>query len=838
MSKQSGLISFWICFITVLCKTGWAQTRAQLPVSPVVRLEVMPSALMLDGAKARQRMLVNGIRRDGSVVDLTDAAQFASSDVQTVRVEAGTAFPVADGEATLTARANGLMTNVRVVAKNTRRPFRWSFENHVEAVLSRQGCNMGICHGGSSGKGGFKLSLRAYDPDADYQRLKHEGRGRRLNQLRPDDSLLLRKPSLILAHVGGLRIPRDSSDYRVLPEWIASGAPGPKSGTPQVVRLEVTPHERILPPNATQRLLVTAHFSDGHSEDVTHWAKFSSNEETLARVTESGRVTMRAYGEVAVTVWYLGKVTFARFIAPFPNRIDLAKYQKLARANFLDDNINRKLAQLRLWPSELCTDAEFVRRAFLDTIGVLPTPKETRDFSSAPSPLKRTRLIEQLLQRPEFVDRWATVWGDLLRVNRDLLGSKGMWNLHLYLRQCVMENRPWNHVVRELVTASGATGENGPVNFYRMGSRPEEFAETVSQAFLGIRVQCAHCHNHPHEKWTQSDYYRMANLFARVGKKGEGDEETIYAATEGNIDHPRLRRPLPPAAFDGPTLALEDTRDRREFLADWLTKPDNPYVARSVVNRVWKRFMGRGLVEPVDDMRMTNPASNEPLLDALTQDFIQHGFDLKHLMRTILTSRAYQLSSRPNGTNRNDDRFYSRCLPRRLTAEMLLDAICQVTGQPEKFAGLPLGIRAGALPDTRIASAFLDAFGRPARQVTCECERNPDPSVSQALTFINGKTLNEKINASPESALGRLLDSGKSDAAILEELTLAALSRLPSVAERNQIENALNSALHSAPSAVSGDGKAQPPNTRAIRAQVFGDLLWALLSGPEFQFNH
>lgn len=849
----------WLCALMMLTGSAWAQK----PVAPpVVRLEITPSAPTLDGAHARQRLLVTGVRQDGSVVDLTDMARVSAVSETTVRVEEGAVFPVADGTATVTAQVGKLSATAQVTTRNTRKPSPWSFENNVQSVFSRHGCNMGVCHGGSSGKGGFKLSLRAYDDAADYQRLRHEGRGRRLNLLRPDDSLILRKPSLGVAHVGGLRLPKDSPDYRLIRDWIAVGAPGPKSNTPQLVRLEVFPKERALSPGATQRLLVTAQFSDGRREDVTHWAKFNSNEETLAKVTESGQVTLHGYGESVVTVWYLGKVAFSRFLAPFPNRVDLTAYQKLPRGNFLDDHIYRKLAQLRLWPSELCTDGEFIRRAFLDTIGVLPTPEETRAFVADRSAQKREQLIETLLARPEFVDRWTTVWADLLRVNRDLLGSKGMWNLNLYLRQCVAENRPWNQVVREIVTASGGT-ENGPANFYRMGRRPEEFAETVSQAFLGIRVQCAHCHNHPHEKWTQSDYYRMANLFARVGRKGEDEEETIFTASEGNVEHPRLRRPLPPAAFDGPTLALDSTLDRREFLADWMAAPDNPYVARSVVNRVWKRFMGRGLVEPVDDMRLTNPASNEPLLDALTKDFIAHNFDLKHLMRTILRSRAYQLSSRPNATNRADDRFYSRCLPRRLTAEMLLDAISQVTGKQEKFPGLPAGTRAAALPDTRISSEFLDMFGRPARQVTCECERNADPSVSQALTFINGKTLNDKIMASG-GTLDKLLDSSKPDDALLTELYLSALSRSPSAAERALFLRTLTTALQKAPAAPSaaqegerekagnreqgignrekGKGESNPPMpataARAIRFQVFGDLLWALLSGPEFQFNH
>lgn len=814
-----------------------------------VRVELTPAKIAMNGIESRQQVLVTGYRRDGSVADLTDSARYAAPDAKVIRVDStGSLHPKGDGNALLTVTAAGLMAQAPATVREFHKPFAWSFENHVEAVLSKQGCNMGICHGAAAGKGGFRLSLRAFDPAADYDRLRYEARGRRLTLTSPADSLLVRKPSLAIAHYGGLRLPKGSLEYRVVTEWIAAGAPGVSKKTPKIVGVEVFPRERSLLPKATQRLMVTARFSDGHTEDVTQWAKYNSNEETIAGVDTTGKVNMQTCGETAISIYYLGKVAFSRLSVPYPSQVAAARYASLPRANFIDDRIYAKLAPLHLWPSPLCTDAEFVRRSTLDTIGLLPTLSETRAFLADRSPDKRTKWIESLLSRKEFADSWTYRWCDLLRVSRDTLGEKGMWSFYNWLHAAVYDNRPWDQVVREIVTAQGTASSCGPVNFYRMGSKPEEFAENVSQAFLGIRVQCAHCHNHPFEKWTQNDYFRMANLFARIGKKEKGDAETIFAAASGDVSHPKLGKPLPPAAFDGPVMALDAPGDRRAFLADWMTSPQNPYFARSFVNRVWKRFMGRGLVEPVDDMRLTNPASNEPLLAALTQDFVAHHFDMKHLMRTILESRAYQLSSAPNETNGKDDRFYSRCLPRRLPGEALLDAICQVTEQPEKFADLPQGTRAQALPDTRIASEFLDAFGRPPRQVTCECERNAEPSVAQALNLINAKTLNQKI-AAKGGLLDRLLDAKIPDATLLNELYLTCLCRPSSPAESKLVLHSLADALikpvtPTVAPVSSGSGSLQPtvkqnpPDARALRKQVFGDLLWALMSGPEFQFNH
>jgi hypothetical protein len=852
----------FILYAVVILTLGPAPAQAQSDAG-FRRIEVYPPSVSLVGREARQQILVTGIRADRSTLDLTDRATVESANPSVARLDSGVVRPVADGAAMVRVRAGGYTVTIPVRVRAMRAHFHWSFENHVESVFSKQGCNTGACHGALSGKGGFRLSLRAFDPDADYLRLRTEGRGRRIARTHPADSLLLRKPSLSVAHMGGLRLRRDSLEYRVVREWIAEGANGPSPAGAMLTGLDVYPADRTLPPSGSQRLLVTARFSDGHAEDVTRWARYSSNEEPIAKVDDTGRITMAGRGETAVTVWYLGRVAFARVRVPFntndPRRLDRIKkidtitskdlkvrtdrtgheITRVSRStrphlvnlvnpvkeSSIDALIDSKLTELGLVSSGPCSDGEFVRRAFLDCIGTLPEPEETRRFLADLDPSKRRRLIDSLLDRPEFVDFWAYRWSDLLRVNRDLIGGKAAAAMHAWLRQGVAENLGWDRVAYQLLTASGSTDTDGPASFYRMGTKPEEFAETVSQAFLGIRVQCAHCHNHPFEKWTQTDYYRMANVFARVGRKEVDGIETVFTASTGEVNHPRFGRPLAPAAFDGPALPLSSPLDRREYLAKWVIAPDNPYFSRAIVNRVWKQFMGRGLVEPVDDMRLTNPASNEPLLRAVTADLVHSGFDLKRLMRQIMLSRAYQCSSSANALNRADDRYYSHYLSRRLGAETLLDAVCQVTGAPEKFKGVPAGLRAVSLPDTRVASSFLDTFGRPARQVTCECERNMEPNMSQALHLINASTLNDKIIVT-NATLERLLASGPTTDALIDDLYLRCLCRRPTPSERRAVIDALFPAITNARDLVER------------RRQVFGDLLWALLGSPEFVYNH
>lgn len=771
--------------------------------NPVVSLKLEPASVTLDGPKSRHQILVTGVRKDGTVVDLTGKATYAAKTPKVVAVSpTGVVKPLADGAGIVLVSAEGKKTQLAATGKNVSRPFTWNFSNHVINVLSKAGCSMGACHGAAAGKNGFRLTLRGYDPDLDYERLLHESGGRRIQKYDPGNSLLLKKAVMAVPHAGGLRFKEDSLEYKVIAEWIATGMPGPKPDDPHLEKLDVFPNERVLSPDADQQLRVTATYSDGHTEDVTNWARYASNEEGVAKVDEAGKVHTEGVGETAVTVMYGNKVTFARVTIPFDNKVSVAQYKAVPRANYIDGLVLAKLEKLRILPSDLASDEEFLRRVYLDTIGTLPTAAEVRAFLGDKASDKRARVIDALLDRPEYVDFWTYKWGDLLRINRETLTEKGMWAFYRWLQEQVANNRPWDQLVYDVVTANGSNFVDGPSNFYRSSRTPEDLTETVSQAFLGIRVQCARCHNHPFEKWTQADYYKFANLLARVNRK-QGDHPqdlVITTAAGGDIAFPKTGKPLPPTPYDGQPMAADSGEDRRVYLADWLTSPKNPYFVQSIVNRVWRHFMGRGLIEPVDDLRATNPASNEPLMQALSKDLVEHKFDLKYLMRQILNSRTYQLTSKPRPENKKDDRQYSRYFVKRLTAEQLLDGICQVTGQPEKFAGLPAGYRAIQLPDTRVANYFLDVFGRPPRQITCDCERAQEPNMAQALHLINGAGVNQKISAQG-GLVDTLIKSNKKDPEIVEELYLTCFGRMPAKEEMDAALQTIEEAINPKPAA-------------------------------------
>ncbi|HVR72004.1 MAG TPA: DUF1549 domain-containing protein [Vicinamibacteria bacterium] len=706
-----------------------------------------------------------------------------------------------------------------------------SFRNHVIPILTKMGCNSGSCHGAASGKNGFKLTLRGYDPETDYLTLTRQAAGRRTNPLEPARSLLLLKPTRAVPHMGGRRFTVDSPEYRAIASWIAAGAPPPRESDARIRRLEVAPPRRTLADGERMRLTVRAHFSDGAVEDVTRWAAFSSGDQTVAAVDDTGLVEAQGHGETAVNVAYLSLVGHTRVAIPFPRAVDESVFADSPRHNFIDDLVVTKLRQLRLAPSPPASDAAFIRRAFLDAAGILPTPEERERFLGDPAPDKRARLVDALLERPEFVDYWAYKWSDVLLVSTRKLSRKNAQSFYGWIRAAVAANTPWDAFARELTTASGRSDEQGAVNYFLIHRNPIDLAENYTQAFLGVTITCARCHNHPLEKWTQKDYYGYANLFARVANKTDGGVSTVYSAAAGDLNlgqgssSPRVGRPLPPRPLDGIPLPAGSPRDRREYLADWLTSPANPLFARTVVNRVWGNFFGRGLVDPVDDLRATNPASNEELLAAVTRDFVGHGFDVKHLVRTIMGSAAYQRSSEASALNLDDDRYGSRYLARRLPAEVILDALSQVTGVPETFDGYAPGTRALQLPDTRVKSYFLTAFGRPERVVTSSGERQPDPSLTQALHAINGDTLNRKL-MSPEGSLARLVSAGASDQTVVRTLYLSALSREPTPEEQGAVADAM---------ARDAGGSGGSPENRRLALE---DVAWALLTSKEFLFNH
>jgi hypothetical protein len=794
------------------------------------KIVVLPPSVELTGPEARQQMIAEAALANHQE-DWTRTAEWSSSDPKIAAVdEHGLVHPVADGEAKITARAKGISATVAIRVKDSHAPFTWSFRNHVIPVMTKLACNQGACHGALAGKNGFKLSLRGYDPDADYDTLTRSAVGRRVSLTDPASSLIVAKPSFAIPHGGGKRFAKDSLEYRVVEEWIAAGAAPPSPNDAQIRGLEVFPPAAVLAPEAEQQIVVRARYSDGHSEDVTRWVKFSSSNEGVATVDDWGRVKMNGSGEAAITLYYSSRVLYSRLSVPFANEIAADAYDKFPRRNFIDELAVAKWKNLHLSPSKIAPDAEFLRRAYLDAIGVLPTSEDVENFLADTSPDKRAKLIDRLLQRDEFVDYWSYKWSDLLLVSSRRLNSTAMWAFYDWIRESVKQNKPWDKFAREIFLSSGSTRENGALNYFVLHKDPIELSENATQAFLGQRITCARCHNHPLEKWTQTQYYQMANLFARVGVKNGGmaGENIVFARVSGDVLHPKLARPLPPAPLDGASISLDSTEDRRIAFAKWLTSPANAMFSRTIVNRVWANFMGRGLVDPMDDLRATNPASNEELLAALSTDFVEHGYDVQRLIRTIMNSSLYQLSSEANATNPSDNIYYSKHIIRRLNAEVILDAMSQVTGAPTSFSGYPAGTRAQQLPDTQVKSEFLASFGRPARVLCDAAERASDPTITQALHVINGDTLNKKL-ASPEGTIALFMKLGLSDRRIMEYMYLSAFSRYPSDSERATIAAALNNARLE---------KGTEEARRDAHRQALEDMVWAMLTSKEFLFNH
>ena len=794
------------------------------PLARADGIAIVPGDFTLSGPAARQTLLVQRVRDSKFYGEVAEGLELVSSNPAVVMVEKDhTALPVGNGEATLTAKAGELRAKVKVTVVGMDKPFNWSFRNHVQPVLAKFGCSSGACHGAAAGQNGFKLSLRGYDDLGDWKALTRGALGRRIVPADPSASLLVQKPAGAVPHKGGVRFPPDSQEFRVLSEWIADGAPPPRDDDPRVMRIEVLPNQVTLRPGAKQQMVVRAHFSDGSAHDVTRWAKYTSADTSVATVDDkTGQITVVAPGEGAITAWYLSKIAIGTVTSPYANDVPPDTFAKSPRRNFIDELVLEKLQSLSLPPSPPASDAEFLRRAFLDTVGVLPAPDETRAFLADPSPDKRDKLIESLLARPEFVDYWTYKWSDLLLVSSKNLKAPAMWSYYNWVRSQVALNTPWDRFARAVLTARGSTSENGAAAFYVLHDDPRLMSETATLTFMGTSINCAKCHNHPMEKWTNDQYYAMANLFSRVrSKNGGGDGEMIvFSASEGELVQPLTGKPQPPKPLEGEAVPTASAADRREALADWLCSSKNPYFARAVVNRVWANFMGVGLVESVDDMRETNPPSNEKLLAALADYLVSNRFDLKALMRVILQSCTYGRTSSALPGNAKDFRFYSRYYPRRLMAEVMLDAFSQVTGAPTQFKDFPAGWRALQLPDSNIESYFLESFGRAERKLTCECERTEEPSMAQVLHIANGDTVNQKLKQ-PGNRIEKLVAENAPDERIIEEAYLSALCRPPTEQEKKAILSML--------SAAAGDAKQ--------RREVIEDLYWSILSSREFLFN-
>jgi len=781
------------------------------------------STLKLRGAEAQQQLQASRIRVGSPPVDITHEAVWESSDPSIVAVNAsGRVRVVGDGVAVVTARDGDLETRLEVEVTDGSKYLPLNFTNEILPVLTKSGCSSGACHGKSEGRNGFRLSLLGFDPQLDYDSIVKQAHGRRALQDVPEESLLLRKPSGKLPHEGGQLLDSGGSDYKKLLRWIRSGLPWGEADDPVVTTIEISPVARVLAQDSRQQLTVTAIYSDGRREDATRLAQYMATDTDLIDVSETGlvRVSGDLSGESAVMVRYQSLVTTSRLTVPLGHgHADLSSWEP---HNFIDEHTAAKFEKLGLTPSALSTDEVFLRRVYLDLCGTLPTLDESVAFLAERDAGKRERLINALLERPEHASFFALKWGDILRNRRDERSSRmrTTYTFHRWLRGKLVENVPYDRIVRELLTARGEALYKPPVSWYRELATPELLADDVAQVFLGTRIQCARCHHHPFERWSQADYYGMVSFFTRLGRKRyayNGEEPVLFLKPEGLAVHPKTGDNVLPKPLGGETVQVGPTDDPREALAAWITAPDNPYFARALTNRMWAHFFGRGFCEPLDDMRATNPPSHPELLDALAADFVDKGFDLKHLMRRICNSRTYQLSSTPNERNLEDRSNFSRFPPQRLQAEVLLDAISAATGTVEKFPGLPAGTRAIELPDEHTTNKFLMLFGKPKRASSCECERPSGPSLGQSVHLLNSEHVEGKIEA-PEGLAARLAADPRAPLEKVTELYLIAFSRRPTTGEaRTAVDY-----VHSAPN----------------EPEAYQDLLWSLLNTKEFQFTH
>ncbi len=790
--------------------------------------------LFLRGADARQQLLVTASFNTGAARDYTREVSYETSPGGVVQVsKSGRVTPLAEGTTTITAKSSSeVAATIAVTVEKFKEVPTINFPNQIVPIFTKAGCNAGGCHGKSSGQNGFRLSLLGFEPTEDYEHLTREARGRRLFPAAPDRSLLLQKATATLPHGGGKRLEVDSDDYKLLVRWIAQGMPYGKPNDPTVARIEVFPKERTIPLDGEQQLAVMAHYTDGTTEDVTRSALYEPNDKDLAKSDETGHVKVFAQpGDVAVMVRYQAKVAVFRATIPLG-----APTGKLPPAkNFIDDLVFKKLQTVGMPPSELCDDSTFIRRVCLDIAGRLPTTEETRKFLPNKDTSKRDKLIDTLLDSTDYADYFANKWGALLRNKRAApTHTHGTYAFYDWIRDSLLANKPYDQFAREIVAASGDISQNPPVAWYRQVNNPNAQLEDTAQLFLGMRLQCAQCHHHPFEKWSQQDYYGFAAFFSQVGRKAgaQPGEEIIYAKRGmPTATNKKTKQPVPPAGLgDGP-LKLSPDDDPRQALADWMSNKDNPFFAKALVNRYWKHFFNRGLVDPEDDMRETNPPTNPELLDALAKNFIESRFDLKNLVRTICRSQVYQLSSLPNKFNAVDKQYFSRYYPKRLTAEVLLDAVDEATRSESKFEGLPMGTRAVQLPDNSFNanSYFLAVFGRPDSSSSCECERSQDASLAQSLHLLNSKDVQDKLTSTNGCAAALAYDTKREDATKVRELYTTVYSREP---DAKELELALN---HLAKKPQAKDEKV---DVRLARQQGYEDIIWALINTKEFLFNH
>jgi len=809
-----------LAFCAVAAVTAPCQAAAITSATPSVKftaLEIFPAKLELSSIRDSRRLIVTATAAGGVRKDVTAAAKIATNSTNVAVSNDGFIAPKSKGDGEIVVTALGLEAKVPVhVADTSARPV--DFVREVVPVLGKVGCNQGTCHGSQQGRAGFKLSLRGYDPLFDYRALVDDVSGRRFNRSLPAQSLMLLKPTQGVPHEGGFLFSEDSREYKLLEQWIAEGCV--YKDTPRVVKIEVFPTSPVLQTlKDAQQLVVVAHYPDGSTQDVTRDAVFGTSNFEVATVSPSGQIDAVRRGEAAALVRYEGQYATAP-VTVIGTRNGY-QWKDSPEFNFIDAHVNAKLRKMKLWASDICSDAEFLRRISLDLIGVPPSIDETRTFVSDPrdSLAKRREKIDQLLANSACVDHWTLKWSDLLLNKRKYVNVKGVWAFRNWIRQSLTANTPYDKFVFELMTANGRTLENPAANYYRIAREPNVVMENMTQVFLGTRFNCNKCHDHPFERWTQQQYYELSAYFSAVGRApgASADDEIIYSLPAAEtVMNPRTNSAVHasfPFKFTGMNTAGSD---RRTQLAEWLTSKDNPYFAKSLVNRYWSYFLGRGIIDPVDDIRASNPPSNPELLDALTVDFVAHKFDLKYLMRTIVSSHTYQRSYRTNEWNSDDQMNFSHTYPRRLTAEELYDAVMVATGSPFEIPGAPPGFRASQLPDPQIDVSFLDMFGRAPRESPCECERTSEVSLGQTLNLINGPTISNAI-ANPRGLIARRIADGAKPKALVEDVYLSVLCRHPTTDEAKKGEAYL----------------AEIKNPK----EASQDLMWALINSPAFLFN-
>jgi hypothetical protein len=791
---------------------------------PVASVTVSPASVELRHHRHPHAIQVLGTTPDGYTVDLRGEAKFTSANQAVATVDdRGWIHPAGSGQTQVTVAAAGQAKTVAVTVKLPPAEPPTSYRHEVQPVFARAGCNAGACHGYSLGKNGFKLSLRGESPEADYPAIVREFAGRRVNLAQPAASLLVAKARGDVPHEGGARITRGSLSDRILVRWIEQGCPDDRADPARVVGVKLVPDKLVLRPGDRHRVQLIATYTDGTRRDVTRLGVFAANNESFAAVDDEGLVSATGPGETAVVGRF--ERTFAAAEVTVLEPVKGFTPTPVPADNLIDKHVTDKLNRLRITPSPVAGDEEFLRRVYLDLIGVQPKPDEIRAFLADTDPKKHDKLVDVLFARPEFVDHWSLKWGDLLQNSRNSAPPQAVFLFREFIRGAVAANTPMDQFARRLLTARGGSTDDPAAAYFATSKDANDTVERVTQVFCGVRMLCARCHSHPLENWTQADYFGLASFFNQLGTRpdvrspqGQPAKLVQMNPAAGPATNPRTGRPQPPRFLGGAEPKLPPTADRREAYAAWLTSPENPFFARGLVNRYWSYFFHRGIIDPVDDIRSTNPPINPALLDALTADFVTSGYDVRHLMRRIVTSRTYQRTSTPNASNKHDDQNFSRAIPRRVPAEALLDSLVQATGVPENVGGAPAGFRAAQLPDANVTSDFLRLFGKPQRMDACECERDNTSNMLQALHFINGKSILGRVQ-NPAARPAAIVKQKLTDEQLVTELYLWALARHPSAKEK----------------ALGVEFVESHGGDRLAAAQ---DLMWALLNSKDFLLVH